>query len=688
LRSSLAVCLYPLFLVIPGYSLAWWLDLCEFRRRTWAFRWALSLCVGMGVCPIGTFLAERFGTSRLAWAIYTAAWAYFAVVMARGWRAWRTIRISRQDAVVAAILVAWVAVALVSLVDLQSGYKDYYPVPARDSSLRAGFTGALAAGIPPHNPYYFPGHPVPLRYHYFWMIPGALVERLAGGAVGPQHAWFAGAAWSGIGMMALVALSFRILFYRGPGSFRRRTMAGILLLAVTGLDILPAAIGWILRSLGMERAVTPSIDWWNEQVDGFPSTAIWVAHHLAGLVVSITVFLLLWEGARVRGWSARVRHAVVAGVALGSAVGLSIYVTLVFSVFLGVWTLVAAARKWWREAAAYAIAGIVAMACAAPYLLRLAGPGSGSGSGTGAAPLQFAVRQFSPAGVALQALGITQGWRVSLTYLILLPANYFLEFGFFFVAGRLWWQRRPRPLPRAELALAILLGTSLLICTFVRSSVVYANDLGWRGILLAQFVLVLWGADAITGETGPLAASTRRTLVVLGILGMAGVVYDIGLLRLYPVAADRGVLAMLPWMAPDHRLGERNYAQREAYEWVARNSAAGARIQFNPRVEYQDTPAFLYAGRQIVAADEGCLATFGGPVAECLPILDTLHRLYPQAGEAAPETIAAACASLPVDILVAKDTDEVWSDPRSWVWREQPVFANTFMRLFACGVRR
>jgi hypothetical protein len=35
-----------------------------------------------------------------------------------------------------------------------------------------------------------------------------------------------------------------------------------------------------------------------------------------------------------------------------------------------------------------------------------------------------------------------------------------------------------------------------------------------------------------------------------------------------------------------------------------------------------------------------------------------------------------ACAALPVDVLVAKDTDPVWSNRASWVWRETPAFAS------------
>jgi hypothetical protein len=686
-RSLLAACLYPLFVAVPGYSLAWLLDLCEFRRRTPAFRAALGLCLSMAVCPIATYLAERYGSAHLVWAMFGAAWLYFAVVVAREWRTRRPIRFSRKDAVVVAIVLVWVVVAIVSLADLQLGDRDYYSVTALDFSLRTAFTHSLASGIPPHNPFYFPGRPQPVRYHYFWMIPGALVERAAGGLVGPRHAWIGGAVWSGIGLMALVALSFRMLFYRGPASFRRRALTGILLLGVTGLDIVPAAFGWVLHAFGMERAVLPSIDWWNEQVCGFVSTALWEAHYLASLIICVTAFLLLWEAARQRAWGARVRHSVVAGLALGSAVGAGIYVVLVFAAFLIVWTLVTAARKWWPETAAYALAGVVAVAFSAPYLLSLRSPAGlpGPGGGAGPPPFEFQVRPFSPVSVVLESAGITHGWPVSLANLAALPLNYFMEFGFFFAAGCLWWRRRPRPLSCEQLAASVMLATSLPICTFVRSSAIPNNDLGWRGMLVAQFVLLFWAVDAITGAAGPLSVPVRRLLAVLALLGAAGTVYDAAMLRLYPLLADRGMVASIGWMAPGRDLGRRNYAQREAYEWLNRNSAPAARIQFNPQVAIQDTPAHLYAERQIVAADEGCLANFGGDPALCPPIQAVLARLYPKPGQPAPAAVADACGSLPADVLVAKDTDAVWRDPRSWVWQEKPVFANRYVRLFACG---
>ncbi len=42
------------------------------------------------------------------------------------------------------------------------------------------------------------------------------------------------------------------------------------------------------------------------------------------------------------------------------------------------------------------------------------------------------------------------------------------------------------------------------------------------------------------------------------------------------------------------------------------------------------------------------------------------------------------CAAMPIDLLVAKDQDPVWTNRDSWVWRTQPAFANDYVRVFRC----
>src|SRR5581483_2159079 len=158
-----------------------------------------------------------------------------------------------------------------------------------------------------------------------------------------------------------------------------------------------------------------------------------------------------------------------------------------------------------------------------------------------------------------------------------------------------------------------------------------------------------------------------------------GSISDVAILRFYPWMADQGTVATLSWMARDQQLGARNYALREAYEWVDAHTPADIKLQFNPQVELQDTPAFLYNQRQLVASnDPGCLANFGGDAALCQPLLTALAALYAKHDQPAPSSIGEACQALPVNILVAKDTDAAWRNRESWVWREQPIFSNTY----------
>jgi hypothetical protein len=736
-----AVCLFPLFVLIPGYAVAWLLDLFEFRRRTWLFRWALSVPLSIAIAPILSYLAGRYLSMTAVWGLYAASWVYVVVVMlrsrgeisytvkaqplahARGsacafdraatcrsavrerLRTFETfghlivsrlLRRSRWPAprspagawrMAAVVLSIWGALALFSLVDLQLGGKLYYSTTAFDYSVRTEFIHAISTtGIPPANPFFFPGHAQPLRYHYFWMILCSMVDVAGGAFVGPRHAWIGGAIWCGAGFLALVALYFRLIAYRGPETFQRRTLVGILLLGVTGLDILPNAFYWLTYAMGLTGFIPPSLEWWNEQVDGFTFTALWEAHYLSALVACLMAFLLLSEAPRHTG-SGRWKYAALAGIALASTVGASVYIAFVFGAFLMLWTVVALAKKWRAEAAALLFAGALCVVLVLPYLASVT-----AGSGSGGFPIAFRVRRFFPVDTILASQGRSQAWQLALVDGATLPLNYLFELGFFLAAGLLWWRRRrarreplsrqplPRqPLSREELAIALMIATSVAICSCLCSTPAGNNDLGWRGFLVAQFGLLLWSVDVLTDRR------YQRSLVlaVMIALGAAGTVCDVFLFRLYPVLADRGVLPELPWMSPDHSLGERNYAVREAYEWADSHMPSAAIVEFSPHAFFQDTPGFLYSNRQIAAAGQQCLAAFGGDASLCAPMVAAADLLFPERGQPAPES-SAACEKLGADILIAKDTDFVWSVQNSWVWREKPLYANRLVRVFEC----
>src|SRR5439155_805497 len=131
----------------------------------------------------------------------------------------------------AGIVCVWLAVTVFSLIDLQAGNRLYYPTSTVDYALRTSFVHSLSTtGVPPASPLFFPGHPVPLRYHYFWPMMCSLVNRAAQNSVNARQAVVGGTFWIGIALMALVAVYLRVFLPGDADQFRRRSSTSILLL--------------------------------------------------------------------------------------------------------------------------------------------------------------------------------------------------------------------------------------------------------------------------------------------------------------------------------------------------------------------------------------------------------------------------------------------------------------------------
>jgi hypothetical protein len=688
----MAVALFPLFLACPGYAIAWLLDLFEFRQRTLAFRIALSIPLSVAMCPIVTYLAGRFGSWNAIGVFYAASAVYFLVVFARQLRkeiqatGVRTaLSVPKELRIFVVISAVWLAAALFSLIDIQIGDRLYYPVNSYDNSVHTEFVHSISAtGIPPQNPFYLAGHRAPLRYHYFWLMMCSLVERAGMGAITSRQALIGSIFWCGMGLMALVSLYLRLFAVGDPARYRRRALTGILLLGITGLDILPTLFLVTLYAKGLVNFVLPSVELWNEQVAWFIFSVFGSTHAVASMLACFMGFLLLWKAPAASGWRGILKYSLPASVALASSIGASIYVAFVFAVFLTLWTGVTVWKKWYRETAALAPAGIGCAVLISPYLWDML-QGSGSGGG---APLKFTVRAFAFAHLMPGWSGMTPGWRLILANGPMVPLNYLLELGLFFLVGLIQLRRyrgRSRALSRQELATAMMAGVSILICTFLRSSVIENNDLGWRGFLIAEFVLLLWGVDVLLA--GKPLANWGRLLRIFVILGAAGSIYDLAINRFYPVLADNGAVPPIPWMSRDRQFGKRTYASRSAYRWAQTASGITSSIQYNPNVVVQETPAMLYSDRSFIASDLKCNAAFGGDPALCAAVVSRLVDFYATKGKPDAQRLQNICQNVPADLLIARDTDAVWTDRSSWVWTERPVFANPYVRLFGCPKR-
>ena len=691
LSATKALPLLALFLLVPGFVLGWLADVLDFRRRTPAMQVAFSVPFSMAFCPILAYLLARWFSMKAVLGLYGVLWCLFPFVAAasfrRSRRAGLKVLAGRQLWVFLVIAVAWTALCTLLLIDLQIGDKLYFSVVSWDYAVRTAFTDAISrTGIPPVNPYGYLGLPASLRYHYFWLIPSSLADQLGGNAIDPRQAMLAATAWCGLGLFCIVVLYLALFEEKEEQDFRRRALLGVSLLAVTGLDLVPV---WL--HAGLERWVFPSMEWWNTMVMAWVHAVLLVPLYLAGLIVCLTGILILWRESQAQGKRRAVVAIAAAAVAFATALGTSIYVTFVCAAILGVWMLVAAVKRWRREVVMLVSAGLLALILSMPLLSDLRGDGAGG-------PLfEFAVRRFNGIDGILKTIGLPSGWQ-PLTDLLLLPLNYFMEFGFFFVVGCLrlrgYWRNRSL-LSRGDLFALTMFLVTLLICSFLRSSVISNNDLGWRGILFVQFLLLLWAVDLVEQwkpgcvapperdwtHTSPRLKSFLRLLLLIGV---AGSLYEVAAVRFFPMLSDTGLVRRYVYLATDTKLGKRAYALRQLYEKLDATLPPAAIVQHNPDIPDVDLFYGLYAHRQTAAQGTDCGATFGGDPRLCPPVFSRLKRLFGAGHSVEPAEVASACRDLSIDVLVVKDTDPVWPDKTSWVWKTQPLFENSFARAFAC----
>lgn len=682
--------LFTLILFIPGFVLGWLSNTFDFRKHPFPTQVLLSSPLGIAILPILVYLLGPY--PRALWAIFGATWLVFLLLLPGiVVRLSRTrIQLSRSTALTAAAFaLGWAFLAIASLVDLQFKNRLYFSSTAYDYSTRTAFTAAAVRAIPPANPFFATNPPVPLRYHYFWMLLCSLVARL--GHVGSRQALFGGTVWAGITLMSLIAIS--LSFFSGIRErFKQKTLIGCALLLVTGLDILPNLYLYLHF-----HQVIADMEWWNAvQITSWIDSLLWVPHHVMGLVGCMVGFLALRYEATTR--FQRSIAICTAGLAFASSAGLSVLVTFTFAVSAVIWLLFAAHRKAWGEIAGIVTAGAISLFIGLPYISTLIEPAL-DGSGGGGRFFAFGVREFSFATdfFASRFHFLPQTWTGrELFLLLLLPLNYFFELGFFVLVAAI----RIRSIRTGSIKISrqeemawILVGTSFLVGSFLRSTTISSNDLGWRCFLPAQLVFLIWGALLLDDwwSARRVVLEPKRLLVafcgVLLALGLIGTGYQVVMLRAFPILMDEGKLeGTALWLGDTHRFGEQTYALREAYEGLGRLLPAEAVIQYNPFA-----PAFIahqfYSGHDAAIGLPLCGANFGGNVNQCIPRMVSAASLFSKLSQDESANLDLTCNTYGIDAVLVDDSDPVWGKRDSWVWGRQPLLSNDHVRAFACGDR-
>jgi hypothetical protein len=688
-----AFALFSFFMVAPGFVAGWLTDASGFRKGSALRQFALAVPLSIAVLPILIYLPWRLLSIRAVWVVLATLAATFLVILAielfDASRCPGAFRWQRRTAWIVGLtaIAIWLLIALGSLLDLRIGNRLYFSYTAFDYLSRIPIANSISHQdkLPAATPFLTLHDPVPLRYHYFWPMVCGLVTVAGRGAFTAREATTAGALWSGIALICLIAVYLRI--FLGVEASRWRPFAiGLALLSVTGLDILPV-LQWDYQHLHTPSLIYPTIEWWNEQVTAWMDAMLWVPHHLAALAACLVAFLLLWRDSesdteeQPRKWP-RPATIVLAAMALASAVGMSVFVTFTGASILVVWASLEFIWRRPKALAAVAAAGVLSLLMALPFLLELRSSTPVAGG------ISWQVRKFSLLADKLAPLGLTskeQTWKTTFNRLALLPLNYFLELGVYFYAGilyciRLW---RTRPIGSRDRAALAMLGVSVVICTFLASDTADSlNDLGWRGFMPAQFILLLWTTELLDTRVPEqrIGKVDSAVLAVLLAIGLCGTLLDLTSLRAFHPFADSHLfseLAGTPYAG--HPIGERSAALVDTYGWIRAHTPVNAVVEPNP----DDMAYFygLYAERPGMAIAGECDA-YTGRTAECATSKLVVRPLF--SGFGSIDDFPAACRSFPLDIVVVTNTDRVWRLQESWMRHYQPVYSTKFTKVFAC----
>jgi len=416
----------------------------------------------------------------------------------------------------------------------------------------------------------------------------------------------------------------------------------------------------------------------------------WVPHHIAGALSCLTA-LMVFQFAINKDKRQLPLAAIVSGIAFASAVGLSFWTMFVFAFFWVLWIIVLFLKKadskvLWMMI----IAAILGLILVAPFLIGIMQ--SGNSSGEGLVPVKLYVRPF----VINKFISFLPQWIVNIINFLFLPINYLFELGFYFAIAILWFQERKaewrdNPYFVAEVLLII---TVVLLLSFIRSTIIVINDLGIRGWLFGQFVLVIWAVDVLEKQTKKykilspamfnLFKGSRWLGAVMYLMLAAGLFttsLEVISIRLWPILIDLGVAGFPTGLSLDNQLGRRTYDARLAYQFIAESVPEDIIVQYNPII-FLDRPSGLYGNHQMALAD---YTAYGIAIEEFQSRVEKISAIFQEDNYSDWSEIDKLCHQYYVDVLVFNDTDPIWQNMDILIPQRTALYKNQFYAVFSCG---
>jgi hypothetical protein len=685
--ATLAFYLFPLVIVFPGYVCGWAFNLFDFRHHRPIVRLGIGLILSFAISPITFYLTSHVSPKLSLLTLGGFATAFVIILLKEKllFASWK----HRNFRTIFWIGIAWVIFVILSLINIQ--WKDQLYVSAvTDQITRASIIEAMTrTGVPPINTGYYPGHPVRLTFqYYFWYILCSLIEMIGGRSVDAHAALNASSAWSGLGLMATIALYLRL---RNPNNGKtawRSAKIGIGLLAVSGLDALlfiffMTKLGNIVGNTIYSNTLQfATLTWRNLEfsfltlLGQWVGSNLWIPHHIAALIAVVTSIMLA-QSARGEKKSSQFTFLIIAGIGFASAFGLSVWVTFVFVVFWGIWLFVLLLQKTEHGLIlSMILAGMVAMILVSPFMTEIL---QGRGLEVSQSPIVFELRPVS------YLEPYVKDWPPisrSLIMFMALSVGYFVELGFFFIAGIYWFRIKDKetyvsnPYYLAEILLLIVV---LLTSSFLRSTL-GNNDLGWRGWLPGQFVLLVWGVDVtqvlLLNEMNAPAlvnssntAKARNLLRIMISLGILTTIINAVFLRVYSPVMD----------SPE--VGRRSYSARLAYDYMRDHIPADVIVQNNPK-NFTDGPSGLYGTHQMIISD---ILAYGIPPDAFYKLVEEVGIVFTNQNVTNWQSIDNICQRFLIDVLIIKDTDPIWNSLVTLKTQRSALYENTYYSLVACG---
>ena len=508
--------------------------------------------------------------------------------------------------------------------------------PIFDHSKVAMIDEMTRLGVPPGNPFFGgAGNPARLSYYYLWHFSGAELALLA-----DVSGWEADAGLTWFTAFASLATMIGLAVWL---SGRATSGLWVVVLAATA-SVRPLLYGMF----GVESA--EAIVGYRSGFGGWLFQTSWAPQHMAAAMCAVLAVFLLVETIERFSLLRLLLQALTMAAAFESSTWVG-GIVLPLAAATAVLVLLARAEppRRMRIAAHLAIAAMLAMLLIAPLLYDQLQMSWLRGGGLPIAIAPYEVLTGHLASLIGQIANLPAYWLIFLV--VEFPAFYLTGLaGLFYVLrnGGLAPERRSM-----TIAFALLLAVSLCAAWLLESTLGDNNDLGWRAVLPAVVILIVFAAVGMSWlqlRPASVGFSVAAALVLMGVPDAVQLI--------------RGNLVIAP------NASSKVFAETPAlWQAVRQYSTTGERVANNPLFMAHVTPWGANISWALLANRRSCYAgdAFSAPfMALSQARRDQIDAQFVRVfdGQALPGDIEQLAGRYDCDVAVVTPEDGAWNrDP-------------------------